>query len=301
MNSPTTAVATTRARPKRRPRFGFVIVLTVLFRLGREAFEVLGRYRIGLWILPIGLVLYLSVALGFRQFVRWKAKSSGDAEFTPQGIQAQVTQSGFSPAFEENGSLLGTSVLVVNQRSKLIEVITEYELFGLDGNHLATCRQFDMTRWHRVARVVTKVDQFLTYRFQITADDGTHLGYLERPAKVFRSTVKFWNERNEPIGLIRQENFWGKKKFTINDGHGQPIGAIAADGLSAWDVRVSFGGVEVAHLYKNWEGWLRNALTAADRYVMRINQPLPPHLQQLTIMCALTIDLALKQDSRGAN
>ncbi len=290
-----------RTRPKRRPKFGFVIVGTLLLRFGREVIDQVGLRRIGLWILPIGFVVYLAIALGFRQAMRWKARASGDQEFTPVGIRSQVAQSGFQPAFTEDGTLLGSSIIVVNQRSKLIEVVTEYELFGLDGTHLATCRQFDMHWFHQFARIVSKVDQFLTYRFQIIATDGTHLGYLERPAKVFRSTVKFWNERNEPIGFIRQENIFGKKKFTISDGAGQPIGNIAADGLSAWDVRVSFGGVEVAHLYKTWEGWLRNALTAADRYVMQINQPLQAHLQQLTIMCALTIDLALKQDSRGAN
>ncbi len=276
-------------------------MLTVLLRFGREIVENVGLHRIGLWIIPLGFLAYLAVAIGFRQFMRWKARRSGDLEFTPQIIAGQVAQSGFVSAFPETGGLYGTSVIVVNQRSKLVEVITEYELFNQTGVHLATCRQIDMHWWHKAARVVTKLDQFFTYRFQITEANGSHFGYLERPPKIFRSTVKFWDRDNQPIGSIRQENIFGKKRFTISNGYGQPVGAMHADGLSAWDVRVSFSGVEVAHLYKNWEGWLRNALTAADRYVMCVNQPLPSYMQQLTIMCALTIDLALKQDSRGAN
>jgi hypothetical protein len=288
-------------RPRRRPRFFVVIAVTVAFRFGREFVDQVGIRRVGLWIVPLGFAAYLAIALSFRQFIRWKARRSGDPEFTPEIIRRQVAQAGFGPGFAETGGLFGSSVIVVNQRSKLLEVITEYELFNLHGESLATCRQFDMHWWHKAARVVTRIDQFLRYRFQLTDSTGVHLGYLERPPKLFRSTVRFWNADNQPIGSVRQDNIFGKKHFTIFDGAGYGVGEMTADGLSAWDVRVSFGGVEVAHLYKNWEGWLRNALTAADRYVMRIHQPLPPHMQHITIMCALTIDLALKQDSRGAN
>ncbi len=55
----------------------------------------------------------------------------------------------------------------------------------------------------------------------------------------------------------------------------------------------------MATVVKSWEGWGRTAFTRADRYAVRVHEPLHDPLRQLTLATALAADLALKQDARG--
>ncbi|SBW29090.1 hypothetical protein FDG2_6423 [Candidatus Protofrankia californiensis] len=50
---------------------------------------------------------------------------------------------------------------------------------------------------------------------------------------------------------------------------------------------------------KTWEGLARTLFTTADNYVVQIHRPLTDPLRSLVVASALTIDTALKQDSRG--
>ncbi|NUT94694.1 MAG: scramblase, partial [Saccharothrix sp.] len=58
-------------------------------------------------------------------------------------------------------------------------------------------------------------------------------------------------------------------------------------------------GGEVARITKTWEGLAKTMFTTADNYVLQIHRPLPDPLLSLVVASALTVDTALKQDSRG--
>jgi len=58
-------------------------------------------------------------------------------------------------------------------------------------------------------------------------------------------------------------------------------------------------GVEVARITKTFEGIAMTMFTTADNYVVQIHTQIPQPLNSLVVAAALSVDTALKQDSRG--
>ena len=58
-------------------------------------------------------------------------------------------------------------------------------------------------------------------------------------------------------------------------------------------------GNEVARITKTWEGLAKTMFTSADNYVLQIHRPLEEPMRSLVVASAVSVDLALKQDSRG--
>ncbi|HMS11458.1 MAG TPA: phospholipid scramblase-related protein, partial [Microthrixaceae bacterium] len=69
----------------------------------------------------------------------------------------------------------------------------------------------------------------------------------------------------------------------------------------AWDFAIhDETETEIARVTKTWEGLAKTMFTTADNYVLRVHRPdLPQPLLSLVVASALSIDTALKQDSRG--
>lgn len=292
-----------RSRPPRRGRPAFALVVAAAggMRIAREVLQRLALSRYGL----IGLIAVgaagLALMLVWRADQRRRIRRRGGAEFTPEVVARQIADSAVgAPAFPEDGTLLGASILVVNQRAKLLEVNTEYEVFGTGGATVGSIRQIGQSSIKRVVRVLTVLDQYFTHHFEILSADGQVLLRLTRPRKVFRSTVHVFDATNHFLGTIRQENVFWKIRFQMLDRTGQVVGGMRAENLRAWDFHVhDAAGHQLATVVKSWEGWARTAFTRADRYVVRIHRALPSPLRELTLATALTADVALKQDARG--
>jgi uncharacterized protein YxjI len=198
-------------------------------------------------------------------------------------------------------SLFDQSVLVVNQKAKVIEITTEYAIFDQDGTQIGSVRQIGQSKARKVLRALTSVDQFLTTKLEIVDSDGSVVLQLTRPAKLFKSKVIVADGSGREIGSIVQENMIGKIHFSLQ-ARGQTIGSINAENWRAWDFNIQDGGGrEVARVKKKWEGIVKNVFTTADNYVVNIPSPLDEPLRSLVVAAALSIDTALKQDNRGFN
>jgi uncharacterized protein YxjI len=223
-------------------------------------------------------------------------------QYTPERVQRQVQQqAGLGPATGGSGHLLDEPVLVVNQKTKLIEVTNEYAVFDQHGNQIGSVVEVGQSGLKKAVRVLTSWDQFLTHRLEIRDSSGQVLLMLTRPAKVFKSRVQVAYGNGTPIGEIVQENVFGKIRFGLMVG-GQHIGSINAENWRAWNFSIQAeGGGEVARITKTWEGFARTMFTSADNYVVQIHQRLQDPLRAMVIASAVTVDTALKQDSRGFN
>src|SRR5690606_33837785 len=101
------------------------------------------------------------------------------------------------------------------------------------------------------------------------------------------------------IGEIVQDNVFGKIHFSLQSG-GHTVGSINAENWRAWNFNIQdHTGAEVARITKTWEGLARTLFTTADNYVVQIHRPLDEPLRSMVLASALTVDTALKQDSRG--
>ena len=197
------------------------------------------------------------------------------------------------------GTLLTEPVLVVNQKAKLIELNNQYSVSGQDGQQLAMVNQVGQSAAKKVLRFVSSLDQFMTHKLEITDNSGQVLLQLTRPRKVIKSTVIVEDAAGNEIGKIVQQKAIGKINFGL-EANGQMLGSIKGENWRAWNFRIEDAqGTEVARISKTFEGFAKTMFTTADNYVVQIHQRMPEPLNTLIVASALSIDTALKQDSRG--
>ncbi|MFD4871978.1 phospholipid scramblase-related protein [Streptomyces sp. NPDC058420] len=213
-----------------------------------------------------------------------------------QQVQQQAGVAGGGPG---GGSLFSEPVLVVNQKAKLIELTNEYKVMDQNGNLIGSVSEIGQSTLKKALRFVSSLDQFMTHRLEIRDAYGQPQLVLTRPAKIMKSRVIVSRPDGSTVGEIVQQNMIGKINFALN-ADGRQIGAIKAENWRAWNFAiVDHADNEVARITKTWEGLAKTMFTTADNYVLQIHYQLPEPLLSLVVATALTVDTALKQDSRG--
>ncbi|MEU3027172.1 phospholipid scramblase-related protein [Streptomyces incarnatus] len=217
-------------------------------------------------------------------------------------VQRQVQQqAGVVAGGPGGGTLFTEPVLVVNQKAKLIELTNEYKVMDQHGRELGSVTEVGQGALRKILRFVSSWDQFLTHKLEIRDAYGQPQLLLTRPAKIFKSRVIVSRPDGSPVGEIVQQNMIGKINFAMYV-NGQQVGAIKAENWRAWNFAiVDHTDNEVARITKTWEGLAKTLFTSADNYVLQIHYQLPEPLLSLVVATALTVDTALKQDSRGWN
>ena len=222
---------------------------------------------------------------------------------TTEKVQRQLAdKAGIKPGAGGGGGTVFTEqVLVVNQKTKLIEVVNEYSVYDQAGAQIASVTEVGQSMLKKVVRVVGEYDQFFTHRLEVRDMTGVPVLLITRPAKLLKSKVIVEKPGAGEVGRLVQQNAIGKIRFALMSGQTQ-VGELRAENWRAWDFSiVDASGTEVARIQKTFEGIARTLFTTADNYVVRIHRPLEDPLLSLVVASALTVDTALKQDSRGFN
>ncbi len=217
-----------------------------------------------------------------------------------QKVRDDVTRAGVEDTGVRGGGTLFTeSVLVVNQKAKLIEVNQEFAIYDQDARQIGAVRQVGQSGLKKAMRFLTAYDQFMTHKFQVLDEQGRVVLALTRPAKFMKSRLVVSAGDGSEVGQIVQQNVFGKIRFTLESA-GREVGSLNAENWRAWNFSIrAAGGDEVARVTKTWEGLAKTMFTTADNYVVQIHRELSQPLHSLVVAAALGIDTALKQDSRG--
>lgn len=201
---------------------------------------------------------------------------------------------------EASADLLDRQTVVVNQKRKLIEVNSEYAVYDRDGHQIGAVRQVGQSKAKKVIRFLGSLDQFFTHKLQVVDQNNHVVLGLTRPAKFIKSRIEVVDGAGQPVGVIRQENVFFKIRFGIEDASGRKLGQIRAENWRAWNFAiVDDADQEIARITKTFEGVLTTLFTTADNYVVQIHRQLDDPMRQLVFAAALSVDTALKQDSRG--
>ncbi|WP_405571176.1 phospholipid scramblase-related protein [Streptomyces phaeochromogenes] len=234
---------------------------------------------------------------GYQQPAQQVPQQAGG--FDPRVQQQVHRQAGVAPNAAGGGTLFTEPVLVVNQKAKLIELTNEYKVMDQQGNQLGAVVQVGQGTLKKVLRFFASLDQFMTHKLEIRDAYGQPQLLLTRPRKFMKSRVLVARPDGSPVGEIAQQNMVGKINFAIKV-DGKQVGAIKAENWRAWNFSiVDHADNEVARIAKTWEGLAKTMFTTADNYVLQLHYQLPEPLLSLVIATALTVDTALKQDSRG--
>ena len=219
---------------------------------------------------------------------------------TPAYVQDQVQRrAGLAPGAGGEGTVFTERVLVVNQKPKLIELTNEYAVYDQAGRPIGSVVEIGQSGLRKAARFLSSVDQFLTHRLEVRDAQGVPQLLLTRPAKLVKSRVVVSRPGVGEIGSLVQERVFGKIRFGMLAG-GRQVGSLNAQNWRAWDFSIQDDtGTEVARVKKTFEGVARTLFTTADNYVVQVHRPLADPLLSLVVASALTVDTALKQDSRG--
>jgi uncharacterized protein YxjI len=198
-------------------------------------------------------------------------------------------------------SLFTEPVLVVNQKVKIIEIVGEFAVFDQHGTQVGSVAEVGQSALKQAARLVSSLDQFMTHRFEIRDASGEAVLVLTRPRKFMKSKFEVTRPDGTTVGDIAQKNRMGKIRFSLSAG-GTELATMNGENWRAWDFNVQdASGAEIARVTKRWDGFVQEAFTTADNYVLQIHQPLEDPLRSLVIVSALCIDTALKEDKRGLN
>jgi len=220
----------------------------------------------------------------------------------PEKVVRDVERAGAAgvPTWQPgSGSVFTEPVLVVNQKAKLIEINNEYAIYDVNARQIAAVREVGQSAVKKAVRLLSSYDQFLTHKLQVVDMAGTPMLTLTRPAKLIKSRIIVQDPAGYEIGQIVQQNAIGKIRFALESG-GQTWGSINAENWRAWNFNIQdHTGAEIARITKTFEGVAKTLFTTADNYVIKIHRPLEDPLRSLVVAAALSVDTALKQDSRG--
>lgn len=196
--------------------------------------------------------------------------------------------------------LLDHDKFFVRQKAKIMEIVSEFAILDEAGEKIGAVTEVGQSKAKKLFKALSSVDQFMTKKFSVTDADGSVLFAIERPAKFVKSKVNVSDAKGELIGTIVQQNALGKIRFALTSAAGEELGGIFAENLRAWDFRIEDQTKrEIGRVSKEWGGLLKEGFTTADNYHVQIEPGLTSPLRDLAVAAAVTIDTALKSDSRG--
>ena len=201
-------------------------------------------------------------------------------------------------ASDRGGTLFTEPVLVIEQRDKLVEISNEYDVYDRDGRPLGSVVQVGQSGVAKAVRLLGRGDQYRTHRLEVRDPHGAPVLRLVRPAKVFRSRMLVQRPDGTDVGEIRQENVFGPIAFSFLVDQ-QRVGGITAENWRARAFTIAdHTGTEIARIVQTWEGLTKAMFSTADNYVVQIHRRQSEPLASMVVASAVTIDTALKQDSR---
>lgn len=204
-------------------------------------------------------------------------------------IQQQVRDMGAGAGIKGGGTIFTEPVLVINQKSKLIEVNAEYAIYDQNGQQVARVRQVGENFFTK------SYEGMRTRRLKVHDMSGQPLMTLTLPPRMWRSEVSVADDEGKTIGRILKETqgIIGDARYRLEAG-GKLAGKLHAEDSRNFSVKDKSGS-EVARMTNTWAGLTKELFTKADNYVVEIPQPLENPLRSLVIAAAIVVDIMFRQ------
>ncbi len=230
------------------------------------------------------------------------ATAARDSEADPQRVREEVDranralgQEGAGPAPQGGGTVFTEPVLVVNQKTQIIEMSAEYKVFDQHGNRIAAVQRVGQSGFGKFLTGFTSYGIFLPVTLHVTGAAGEPLLAIHKPFKWFKQRFTVYAPDGQVFGDIAQQNWLGRPKLDFEVG-GARVGGIRTENFRAWDFQLlDQAGNEIGRVHKTFAGLARAMFTNADNYVARFHAPLQGPIAPMAVATALCMDTMLFQ------
>ncbi|MDX6371910.1 MAG: hypothetical protein QOD98_898 [Nocardioidaceae bacterium] len=125
---------------------------------------------------------------------------------------------------------------------------------------------------------------------------------LIRPVGVPKSWVEVRDSEGREAGRIVQQSLRrNETTYAFLSPHGNFLGDLQTDNWVAWDLRIMDSHTrQVATITRDWAGLDMKKFSRPDDYVVRIRETVHEPLRTLVVACALSLEIAIRPDTRGA-
>ena len=192
------------------------------------------------------------------------------------------------------GFLDGRSGVGVHQRRKVFEMRNQYTLTDESGQPLGSIEQVDQSPFTFLARLFSDLDTALPVKLRVADTVGRPVLHLHKPW--FRYRVEVTAADGTPLGYVTKRIKIGKAAFSVTDPNGQPLGEMKSENWRARNFRIEGpSGSEVARVTKQWRGLATEMFTDADSYAVTFESTTGEPLRSLALAAALSVDMTMKQ------
>ena len=124
---------------------------------------------------------------------------------------------------------------------------------------------------------------------------------LIRPVGVPKSWVEVRDGEGRDAGRIVQQSLRrSETTYAFLGANGQFLGDLQTDNWVAWDLRILDSHArQVATITRDWTDLDVTKFSSPDNYVVRITDTVHEPLRTLVVACALSLEIAIRPDSRG--
>jgi uncharacterized protein YxjI len=198
-----------------------------------------------------------------------------------------------SASFLGGGTMLTEPILVINQKAKFLDVVSEYKVFDQNAVQIGAVRQEGGRKWLRFL-----VNKALLPAHVVAVDPmGSPIARLDKQFSMWRPKVFLQDANGTVVGQFVWKKMIGKAQIGF-EVDGQMIGALKATNWRAWNfVLEDAQGTEIGTISKTWGGLGKAMFTNADHYVLALYRPLEGRLAEFVLMSALCVDTVLKQSN----
>jgi uncharacterized protein YxjI len=197
-----------------------------------------------------------------------------------------------------DATLFTAAILVITQKTKMLEVNVGYRIEDQHGNQVATVREVAQSALRRIFS--TQPDSRRPRVLQVVDLDGRVRLVLNRPSTRFRSKMSVCDPGGSELGWIVQKNLgiW-KIHFGIESG-GKLLGSINGEDWESTGFNIrDVAGNEIGRISKKQAGAGRQMFMKGEDYILEIHQHVDEPLRSLLIASLLAVDAALRRDQPG--
>lgn len=192
--------------------------------------------------------------------------------------------------------ILNQNLFLVKEHVGMFKAANNFDIYDPNSKEiLLTCREPNLGFLTKIFRF-TDYKRMTPFDIEVKTASGEKILSVRRGISIFRSTVEVFDEKDNRVGIFKQQFFSIGGKFNVLD-NGEHVICTLQGKWTSWDFKFMKDKVEYAHVSKKWAGIGKELFTSADNYVLEVKDAVPADspLRILVLAAVLCIDMVLKE------